>query len=272
MNQQIITGDCLEILPTLPRGLARLVVTSPPYPGQKGDKRSVREWLDWYGRVLRELVPVMTGDGVLALNVMFKRTRTGWFDGRVLTEIPALLQASGLNLWDVYTWGKENPPPNGSILYNDAPAWEPVFVATKAERLRDVPFFPVREPYKRKSISRSNGKLYTTRGENVALHPEGARQSNLLLLSSSADMHNRPKAKGQSFPRKLAERFIRQHTQPGDVVLDPCAGVGTACRVAAEWGRAYLGIEIDPEEAERARAWLAEPLQQKILAADFAEL
>lgn len=265
MIDTILTGDCLDILPTLKADSVNLVVTSPPYPGQMQNRQSVAEWLDWLDVFMDRLVPNMTPNGVLALNVMFKRNERGWFDRRLFTEITPILEWYGLTLLDVYMWGKPNPPPNGALTYCDFPAWEPVFVATKAQCPEDVPFYPVRKPYKPKSISKSNGAVYSTRlhngktkdGSTIHPHPQGARQSNLLLFSSSADQ-NRPKAKGMSFPRSLPERFILQHTRPGDVVLDPFCGVGTTPVTAAALGRRFIGIEIDPDEAERARKWLAE--------------
>lgn len=85
-----------------------------------------------------------------------------------------------------------------------------------------------------------------------------------MLMSKSADQ-NRPSAKGTSFPRALPERFIRQYTRPGDLVLDPFCGVGTTPWVAAKLGRRAVGFEIEPDEAARARSWLAEPVQAEIL-------
>ncbi len=56
----------------------------------------------------------------------------------------------------------------------------------------------------------------------------------------------------------LPERFIRQYTRPGDMVLDPFCGVGTTGRVAVELGRRFVGFEKDAGEAERAREWVSE--------------
>ena len=43
---RIITGDCLDIIPTLDDGSIDLVVTSPPYPGQFGNEMTPHQWLD----------------------------------------------------------------------------------------------------------------------------------------------------------------------------------------------------------------------------------
>src|SRR5690606_37653344 len=150
----------------------------------------------------------------------------------------------------------QNPPPAGALAYADSPGWEVIFVLTKAARPEDVIFNPVRRPYARKSV-KPDGTIYTNMSRRkTPPHPDGARQTTLMMMSKSADQ-NRPGAKGISFPRALPERFIRQYTHPGDLVLDPFCGVGTTLRMALELGRRGVGFEIDPAEAGRARAWLA---------------
>ena len=64
---------------------------------------------------------------------------------------------------------------------------------------------------------------------------------NIRKIIPQADDHPTPK------PIGLAEHFLRLHTAPGDVVLDPFGGrfwVGMAC---IAMGRRFVGIEIDRE-------------------------
>ena len=260
----IITGDAYELIPTLDDGSVNLVVTSPPYPGQYGNEMSPAEWVEWQELWMGRLWPKLAPTGVVVLNVQFKRTDAGWFDRRVFDVAEGPFHWR-LNLLDVYIYGKSNPPPNGALTYCDPPGWEFVYILTKAARPQDVTFNPVRRPYSPKS-TRKDGRLYSNMSaQATAPHPDGARQSTLMIMSKSADQ-NRPSAKGISFPRALPERFIRQYTNPGDLVLDPFAGVGTTCRVAHELGRRAIGFEIDPDEAEKARAWLATPVQAELFA------
>jgi hypothetical protein len=49
-----------------------------------------------------------------------------------------------------------------------------------------------------------------------------------------------------TFPPKLVEPCIKASTRPGDFVLDPFFGSGTAGLVANELGRRYVGIELNP--------------------------
>src|SRR5260221_3071571 len=59
------------------------------------------------------------------------------------------------------------------------------------------------------------------------------------------------------FPTGFADRVVREHTQAGDLVLDPFAGRGTAIFSAATQGRAGVGIEISPVGFVYAKAKLA---------------
>lgn len=55
--------------------------------------------------------------------------------------------------------------------------------------------------------------------------------------------------------------IIRIFTDPGDVVIDPCAGSGSALRAALELGRNSYGFEIDRKMCKRAREEMIEPYQ-----------
>ncbi|HIT76013.1 MAG TPA: site-specific DNA-methyltransferase [Candidatus Avipropionibacterium avicola] len=60
-------------------------------------------------------------------------------------------------------------------------------------------------------------------------------------------------------PAALAHHAIEQYSRPGDLVLDPFAGFGTAPITAQRLGRHGLGVEYNPERAELAAAGLAAP-------------
>ncbi len=49
-----------------------------------------------------------------------------------------------------------------------------------------------------------------------------------------------------TFPKEIPTLCILAGSRPGDLVLDPFSGSGTVGAVAAELGRSYLGIELNP--------------------------
>lgn len=46
-------------------------------------------------------------------------------------------------------------------------------------------------------------------------------------------------------PVALLEKLIQIFTDPGDVVIDPCAGSGSTLRAAHNLGRPAYGFEVD---------------------------
>lgn len=48
------------------------------------------------------------------------------------------------------------------------------------------------------------------------------------------------------------KQLIEIFTDPGDVVIDPCAGSGTTLKAAHELGRSAFGFEIDRNFYKRA--------------------
>ena len=66
-------------------------------------------------------------------------------------------------------------------------------------------------------------------------------------------------------PVELAAHFIKLHTRPGDVVLDPFVGSGSTIEACIMTGRQWLGIEKDPEYYQMAMERVAKRLQQPFL-------
>jgi len=63
-------------------------------------------------------------------------------------------------------------------------------------------------------------------------------------------------------PVKLLERLIEIFTDPGDVVIDPCAGSGSTLVAANNLGRKGYGFEIKKDFYKQASAWIE---QSKIM-------
>ena len=74
--------------------------------------------------------------------------------------------------------------------------------------------------------------------------PNGRRRKRdvwQIPVSSSRDSHF------ATYPKKLIEPCILAGSREGDTVLDPFNGSGTTGIVAMQWGRKYIGCELNPE-------------------------
>jgi adenine-specific DNA-methyltransferase len=67
----LFAGDCLNFLGTLPNGVARLIVTSPPYNiGKQYERRkNFADYLAEQAEVIRECVRVLAEDGSICWQV-----------------------------------------------------------------------------------------------------------------------------------------------------------------------------------------------------------
>lgn len=62
-----------------------------------------------------------------------------------------------------------------------------------------------------------------------------------------------PKIHPTQKPVNLLKRLIELYTDPGDVVIDPCAGSGSTLRACAETGRHGYGFECSKEIYQKAQ-------------------
>ena len=91
--------------------------------------------------------------------------------------------------------------------------------------------------------TRRDGSLPT--GEGIPIEDtwnchQGDILDSIMIKSFSREKLGYPTQK----PLDLLRRVIRASSNPGDTVLDPFCGCGTACHAAAELGRNWIGIDI----------------------------
>jgi SAM-dependent methyltransferase len=63
----------------------------------------------------------------------------------------------------------------------------------------------------------------------------------------------------------LVTHCLTTSTCLGDLVLDPFCGIGTTGRVCSEWGRSFVGIDIDPMRVALAEAYIARSVTRVIV-------
>jgi len=67
-------------------------------------------------------------------------------------------------------------------------------------------------------------------------------------------------------PLALMNAIVRDYTRPGDLICDPCAGYATTAVAAGEYGRRFVGAEVDAETHAKAMERLSRPQQVGLFA------
>jgi DNA modification methylase len=203
MSYRIITGHCLDALPTLDAGSVQTCVTSPPYfglrdygiAGQIGLEETPEQYVSKLVEVFREVRRVLRDDGALWLNLGDSYANDGKWGGssggkhaaglhgqsgigrakrrtglkpKDLIGIPWMvafaLRADGWYLRQEIIWHKPNPMPE-SVTDRCTKAHEQIFLLSKSPRY----YFnadAIREPAKESSVARVVGGSQVKFGGN----------------------------------------------------------------------------------------------------------
>ncbi len=261
-NWSLWNRDCIIVAHEYDDDQFQLLLTSTPYPGQAGFHiKTFNLYLRWWYDRLKAWIPkIHHGTGVIVQNVKIKRNPKGWFYTRQLTDLIAMYETLGLYVIDLYIWDKLNSPPAGNHQRHDRDEYEFVYTLARSEAYI---FNEYREPYAEKTIGKAKKgnkmRQADVRGSHAGghsnLHPDGARQSNVLRISSSGDQ-GRPRVEGGVFPRSFAERMILTFSDPGHWVVDPFAGSGTTMVMALKNGRCAVGCENKRVAWQTAFDWI----------------
>ncbi len=248
----LYAGDCLELLSAMPDGIAQLIVTSPPYNlGKKYEKRSdFEKYLEWQTTIIDECVRVLSPKGSICWQVGNYVT-----NGEIIPLDIALFPAfakHGLKLRNRIIWHFEHGLHCSNRLSG---RHETILWFTKTD---DYTFSldPIRVPQK------YPGKKYF-KGPKVGQfsgNPLGKNPGDVWIFPNVKNNHVEKTSHPCQFPVELVDRLILSMTEPGDLVLDPFAGVGTAVAAAVRQGRRGCGAEKMPEYIKIARERIAQAM------------
>ncbi len=249
---QVVKGDCLDVLGTFPDESVDLVVTSPPYADNRKKTYGgvpIREYVRWFLPVAYQLKRILKPKGSFILNIK-ERVVEGERHTYVLELILAMRQ-QGWVWTEEYIWHKKNCYP-GKWPNRFRDAWERCLHFTKQKKF-NMYQENVRIPMGRWAEKRLK-KLSPTdrrRDESRVLSGFGKNISNWLgrrfayptnVLHSATECSNRNHS--ATFPVSIPAWFIKLFTQPGEVVLDPFIGSGTTAVACIELDRHFVGIEL----------------------------
>jgi site-specific DNA-methyltransferase (adenine-specific) len=231
---QILHGNCIEILKTLPENSVDLVFADPPYNLQlqnalfrpnRTEVDAVNDGWDKFEGFAD--YDVFTREWLSASQRVLKETGTIWVIGTYhnIYRVGAILQDLGFWILNDIVFIKHNPMPN----------------------FRGVRFTNAHETLI--WAQKKKGARYTFNYQSMkALNDDLQMRSDWYLPIATGSQRlkvNGKKAHSTQKPEALLYRVLAASSSSGDVVLDPFFGTGTTGAVAKKLGRNWIGIEQD---------------------------
>ncbi len=244
-DTDLYVGDCVSIMEKMSKETADLVVSDPPFgigvtyafPRSKDDRKG-NEYYNWVCWWIQYATVLLKPNGCIWVNAPDE-----W-----QAEICLLLKRLGLTLVNHCIWH-----------FRFGQHTDSKFITSKTHALyfakdavsRTWNPDAVLEPSDRASVYADARTQDTARpGMRVPLDvwygPYWGRVQG--------NNKERSPAHQNQLPEVYLERIIRACSNPGDLILDPFLGSGTAQVVARALGRRSVGIEIDRGLAEAAFA------------------
>lgn len=239
---QVLHGDCLELMDQLPEKSVDLIFADPPYnlqlsqelwrPNMTRVEGVEDEWDQFAG--FRHYDD-FTRQWLQGCRRLMKEDAGLWVIGTYhnIHRVGALLQDLGFWILNEVLWIKTNPMPNfRGVRFTNA--HEVLIWASKAKGSK--------YEFHHHAMKSLNG------GKQM-------RSDWYLPLCTGAERIKIDGVKAHSTqkPEALLHRVILSSSVPGDVVFDPFFGTGTTGAVAKRLGRRWIGIEREAHYVELAR-------------------
>ena len=245
---QILVGDCIESMLSLPEESVDLVFADPPYNLQleggltRPDQSEVDAVDDdWDKFASFADYDRFTRDWLAAARRAMKPDATIFVIGSYhnIFRVGAIMQDLGFWILNDIVWRKANPMPNfrGRRFTN---AHETMIWATKSPTAKAYTF-------NYESLKAGNEDRQVRSDWFFPICTGGER------LKDEDGRKTHPTQK----PEALLARIMMAASKPGDVALDPFFGSGTTGAVAKKLGRHFIGCERDDTYISAARARIA---------------
>lgn len=228
----LIHGDCLEVMKTLPDASIDAIITDPPYGTTACKWDSVIPFEPMWEQLKRIIKP----NGAIVL-----------FGSQPFTS--ALVMSNPKMFKYEWIWDKVKPSGFQIAKYRPMTHHEHCIIFSK-----DTPnYYPIKTP--RDKIKKNS---FQSKSESSPLSKHDGKERiydsflpKSILVISNANQRNRvhPTQK----PVELIEYLVKTYTQERDTVLDFTMGSGTTGIACKNLNRNFIGIELDKDYFEIAK-------------------
>ena len=242
IKEQILQGDCIELMNGLPEASVDMVFADPPYNLQlQGDLvrpnnskvNAVDDHWDQFSSF--QAYDEYSRQWLTAAKRVLKPDGTLWVIGSYhnIFRVGSILQDLGYWMLNDVIWRKTNPMPNfrGRRFTN---AHETLIWCSRDKESRYRFNYEAMKHLNEDLQMRSDWELPICTGRERL--KEGGQKAH-------------PTQK----PESLLYRVILSSTEVGDVVLDPFFGTGTTGAVAKKMGRHFIGLEQEEKYVALAK-------------------
>lgn len=248
----VYSGDCLDMLRSIPSESVQLVVTSPPYNiGKEYEKRlDLDVYLRQQEQVIRECVRVLNPHGSICWQV------GNYVDRGAIIPLDSALfpvfHKLGLKMRNRIVWHFEH---GLHCTRRFSGRYETIVWYTKTD---DYVYHldPIRVPQKYPAKKHFKGP----KAGQYSCNPLGKNPGDVWKIPNVKSNHIEKTEHPCQFPVELIERFVICLTDVGDWVVDPFLGTGTTIIAAVRHGRRGAGAETVAKYVSLSRARITQEL------------
>lgn len=251
---QILHGDCIQIMKSLPDHCVDLIFADPPYNLQLGGDLwrpnmtqvdAVDDEWDKFGSF--EEYDAFTCAWMREARRVLKNTGTLWVIGTYhnISRIGTIMMDGGWWLLNDIVWIKENPMPQmkGVRFCN---AHETLLWAKRCKDQQKYTFH-----YRGLRGGNEDKQMRSDWRFPICTGKERLTQDG-------------KKAHATQKPEALLHRVITSTSNPGDLILDPFCGTGTTATVAHRLGRHFITMDKVGKYVQLARERVAQEMPELI--------
>ncbi len=247
---QIINGNCVDIMKAMPDNSIDMCITSPPYDNLRTYKGFVFPFDD----IVKQLFRIIKNGGIIVW-IVCDATING---SETCTSFKQAMNFvnTGFNLHDTMIFRKTNPVPQiYRKRYNNE--FEYMFVFSKGAvathhalkmpclhaglELKGTTYKNYSKGEQKRGKLANPVKSEKIKG-NIWEYVVGKK-----AVDQEAKNHPAP------FPYDLAKDHILSWSNENDIVLDPMCGSGTSCVAAFDNNRRFIGIDICTEYCDLSK-------------------